>query len=174
MSTVHVPLHGSVEVIDNLLSDEELKSLENYLLHPDFPWYFNHGVLTPEYSKDNHLDFQFVHTFYDKYAPSSAHIGALDSLLTAIKPNALIRIKANLNPIAPEQVEHGYHVDFDFTCKTAVFYVNTNNGYTKFKTGEVINSVANRLLVFDSFMPHTGSTTTDSFGRVLINLNYFK
>jgi len=174
MSTIEVPVQGSLEVIDNFLGKEDLNILENYLLNPDFPWYFNHGVLTPEYSKDNPMDFQFVHTFYDKYAPSSAHIEVLSSLLTAIKPSALIRIKANLNPIAPKQVEHGYHVDFDFTCKTAVFYVNTNNGYTKFKTGEIVNSVANRLVVFDSNMMHTGSTTTDSFARVLINLNYFK
>ena len=33
---------------------------------------------------------------------------------------------------------------------TSIFYVNTNNGYTKFEDGSIVESVANRMLIFDS------------------------
>ena len=33
--------------------------------------------------------------------------------------------------------------------KTALFYLNTNDGYTKFESGEIVETVANRLVIFD-------------------------
>ena len=56
--------------------------------------------------------------------------------------------------------------------KTAIYYVNTNNGYTKFEDGTVVNSVENRCVVFDSSLRHTGTTCTDQKTRVVINFCY--
>lgn len=174
MTSVSVTQPTKFEVFDNVLPEDSFKELQHRLLTPDFPWYFNLGVSTPNYSLENALDFQFTHTFYNNYSPTSPHIESLSPLISYINPSAIVRIKANLNPISPKQIESGYHVDFDFVCKTAVFYLTTNNGYTKFKTGEIIESVENRLLVFDSQSLHTGSTCTDTSIRAVINLNYFK
>ena len=57
--------------------------------------------------------------------------------------------------------------------KTGIFSINTCNGYTKLEDGTKIDSVANRMLLFDASRPHTPSTTTDQTVRVNINFNYF-
>ena len=57
---------------------------------------------------------------------------------------------------------------------TSIFYVNTNNGYTKFEDGTKVESVANRMLTFPANMKHIGTSCTDEQTRVVINFNYFK
>ena len=67
------------------------------------------------------------------------------------------------------------HIDFgDVTgYKTAIYYVNSNDGYTKFETGEIVESVGNRLVIFDGRIKHCGSTHTNQKYRIVINFNYF-
>ena len=55
---------------------------------------------------------------------------------------------------------------------TAIFYCNTNNGYTEFKDGDKIVSEANSMVIFPSYMEHTGSTCSNARSRVNININY--
>ena len=69
----------------------------------------------------------------------------------------------------------GFHTDFEedqFVGKTAVYYVNTNNGYTEFKSGVKVNSIANRMVIFDSKYEHAGVTSTDTNRRVVLNINF--
>ena len=61
---------------------------------------------------------------------------------------------------------------FDFSHSAALFSLNTCDGYTKLKDGTKINSVANRVLLFDAGEEHCSTTTTDDFTRVNININY--
>ena len=56
--------------------------------------------------------------------------------------------------------------------KTGIFYINTCNGYTKFKNGEKIKSEKNKYVEFDSILEHTGSSCTDEKRRIVINFNY--
>ena len=56
----------------------------------------------------------------------------------------------------------------------SIFYINTNNGYTKFEDGTIVKSFANRLLTFPSNLKHCGTSCTDERTRVVINFNYFK
>ena len=53
-----------------------------------------------------------------------------------------------------------------------ILYMNTNNGFTKFEDGTVIESVANRFVTFPNHTEHTGTTTSDSDYRLVINFNY--
>ena len=50
--------------------------------------------------------------------------------------------------------------------------MNTNDGYTFFKNGKKIESVANRLIVFNNDMWHGGTSCTDAHERIVINLNF--
>ena len=56
---------------------------------------------------------------------------------------------------------------------TAIFYINTNNGYTKLSDGTIVESKSNRLLTMSSNIEHLGTTCTDQKRRVVINLNYY-
>jgi len=63
------------------------------------------------------------------------------------------------------------HVDYN-DVTTAIFYINTNNGWTNFKNGDKVESVENRLVIFDSNLEHEGVTCTDEIRRLVINFNY--
>jgi hypothetical protein len=56
--------------------------------------------------------------------------------------------------------------------KTAVFYLNTNNGYTYFENNEKVLSTENTFVEFDSHIMHGGTTCTDQLKRMMINFNY--
>jgi hypothetical protein len=163
------------KVLDNVLPEDDLRALQHLMLNPEFPWYYNPGINYDKESSSDPYIFQFTHTFYDKFSFQSAYAEAVIPLLSIINPVSLIRVKANLNPISQNHIEGGYHTDYDeFVCTTAVFYLNNNNGYTKFKSGEIVESMENRLLVFPSTALHTGASQTDVSARVVINLNYFE
>ena len=89
-----------------------------------------------------------------------------------IYPENLYRIKANLQFKTIFHRNTGYHYDDFPEGKIALFYVNTNNGYTKIKKVGKINCIANRLVIFDSSLEHAGFTCTDEDTRVVINFNY--
>ena len=55
---------------------------------------------------------------------------------------------------------------------TGILYVNTCNGYTEFKNGEKVDSVANRFVTFPGDMYHGGSSTTNDIKRVVVNINW--
>ena len=98
-----------------------------------------------------------------------------------IKAVSLWRIKANLLTRTPNIVENSFHVDMTKLPEeklkqwtTAIFYVNTNNGYTEFEDGTKVESVANRMVTFPANLKHRGTSCTDEKTRVVINFNYFK
>jgi hypothetical protein len=143
------------------------------MLSNDFPWYYNEGILALEDTRLN--QYQFTHTFYRDSLSLSHNFEILTPIIKKINPVALMRAKANLNPRTEEIFEHGYHTDYDnppSNQRTAVFYVNTNNGLTVFEDGTKIESVENRLVSFKTSLLHTGTTCTDVNRRVLINFNY--
>ena len=95
-----------------------------------------------------------------------------------LKPSASIRVKANLLTRTDEILQNAFHSDFDKhkknydNVKTAIFYLNTNNGKTIFEDGTRVESIANRLVTFDSNVNHTGTTCTDKIFRSVINVVY--
>ena len=67
---------------------------------------------------------------------------------------------------------HPMHSDYKFTHSGAILSLNTCDGYTKLKDGTKIDSVANRILFFDAGEKHCSTTTTNTFARFNININY--
>ena len=55
---------------------------------------------------------------------------------------------------------------------TSILYLNTNNGWTAIKGYGKVERVANRMVIFDSNLQHSGVTCTDKNRRVVINFNY--
>ena len=89
-------------------------------------------------------------------------------------PKSLIRIKANAYPKNGNKIiKHRPHIDNSFEHKGAIFYLNTNNGKTILKDGTEIDSIANRMLLFDSSKSHSSTNCTDAKMRFNININYF-
>jgi hypothetical protein len=57
--------------------------------------------------------------------------------------------------------------------KYTVFSLNTCDGFTSLEDGTKIESIENRLLLFDSNKPHASSTCTNAKARFNMNFNYF-
>ena len=91
-----------------------------------------------------------------------------------LKCNSIINIKLNSTNYATKIKEGTYHCDYNIKCKTAIYYLNTNDGYTKFqKDNKIIESIENRMVIFNSNLKHLGTNTTDSKRRLVLNFNYF-
>ena len=160
-----------MKVIDNFLPDYFFKSLRKELLTANFPWYYNDNIVC----EDDGL-YQFTHTFYDirENRNPSVHFSLFELATQKLGVKKLLRIKGNLNPRTVFNRKTGWHTDLEMMGphQTAVYYINTNNGWTKFKKGGKVKSVANRMVIFDSNLEHQGVTCTDEKRRVVINFNY--
>ena len=181
-----------MNIEDNFLDFRDFNELQTLIMSFGFDWHYGPANTYPIgvsdsdgkiiYPKEvDKKTFQFVHVFYDAHAPQSPFLEKLHFIIKTIQPLSLIRIKANLLTRTPNIVENGFHVDMTNAPEervkqltTSVFYVNTNNGYTKFEDGTEVESVANRMVTFPANMKHTGTSCTDENTRVVINFNYFK
>ena len=165
------------EIFDNFLDEVSFRQMQDTFFSPHFPWYFQQGVSYKQGYGDDYLhNYQFTHSFWNATdtMARSHFFSTIDPLIEKLNPTALLRIKANLMPVTAERVVHRMHVDLDLKCKTAIFYVNTNNGATIFENGNQIDSVENRLVIFDSRLRHTSSSCTDKKVRCVVNINYIE
>lgn len=131
--------------------------------------------------------FMFVHLFYSNAIvtphdgkelwgighPCSPHFGKMLPILQKLDIKSLIRVKANLYPYSGETLhEHGMHTDYEFPHYAALLSLNTCDGYTKLEDGTKVESIANRVVIFDASLKHCSTTTTSDFARIKININY--
>lgn len=161
-------------VIDNYLSGEEHNLIKQTLLG-DFPWYYCDYKVGDE-AFDDKNNYQFIHMFYNDYSIASQYWQIILPIIKKLNPAAIVRIKANLNPNTDIPNIFAFHTDtkFNFKGKTAVYYVNSNNGKTIFKNGEEVESIENRILIFDNKELHTNSSCTDKKVRCVLNINYIE
>ena len=169
-----------IQIHDDLLSPKEYREIKNTFLNEKFPlpWYWSDVVNKDQLDVDPLDNFQLTHMCYNNCTPNLAE----GSGYVAVNPiinhpdlniRSLIRIKANLNLRTPKIVRHGFHVDVPFDCMTGIYYVNSNDGYTEFKDGTKVESVANRMVTFPSQTLHSGTSCTNNRRRVAINFVYF-
>ena len=165
-----------MKIEDNFLVQEEFDELQALIMGEEFAWYYK-GHIDYEEQKNK---FQFIHMFYGDYTYQSVFCEKLDPIFNKIIPISILRIKANLLTRTSNIKVNIFHVD-PFTdmgeekmkqWTTSIFYMNTNNGYTEFEDGTIVESVANRMVIFPANLKHRGTTCTDQQTRVVINFNY--
>jgi hypothetical protein len=160
-------LNSDLKVIDNAIEESRFEEVQNYVLSQKFPWFYNPVVLPGIEDQ-----YQYTHTVYDMYAPQSKVYDILaPELVKMLNPKCFYRIYINSLPRYHEIVTNPWHVDVT-DKKTATFYFNTNNGQTRFKSGECIDSIENRMITFNSKTLHTGTTCTDATRRVVMTVLY--
>jgi len=162
-----------IVVQDNFLDEEYFKRLQSKILvigENSFPWFMSYTVTGKPY--------QMCHVVYGNHRSYSDFYGEFGMLFDALKVFQFIRIKINLLNREEKIIEHGMHTDIQNAPEnvlTSILYMNTNNGYTKFETGEKIESVENRLVTFPNSLKHTGSTNNcDALYRCVMNIDWIK
>ena len=161
-------MEGSYRVVDNFLPEDQFEMLRKIVMSNYFPWCYFWGRGEEEITKDF-----FFHNFYRKGEKQSS--GYFDILRPTLKElvgdGELVRVKGVLTTQSAEHHNSGFHSDYgDIT--TSIYYINTCNGWTEFERGGKVESVANRMLIFDSNLIHGGVSCTDEKTRIVINFNY--
>ena len=169
------------KVIDNFLDEEYFNELVSLLTDKEYannimPWFLQTAITTTPEHRPVTEDKIFIlyHMFYNNHRPQSPLYEKLIPLLEKLKVSCLIRIKGNFYPNTHILHEHPMHKDYPYSHSTALLSLNTCDGYTKLKDGTKIDSVANRILLFDASKGHCSTTTTNVFARFNININYIQ
>ena len=157
-----------IQIIDNFLPKEEFKSIQSFMMHGEFKWYYVEGAVKP-----NDGLYHLTHMFFQpRVGPNSEHLEIWNTFMNKVGAKECHRIKANLTFKTPTIDPVGYHSDCD-DVTTAILYINTNDGYTEFESGVKVSSVANRVCIFDSNLQHRGTTHTEGDQqRIVVNFNY--
>lgn len=166
----------NIKQYENFLEEKDFLKIKNNVCGENFPWFFNEKITSSE-DFFNLNNFQFVHVFYKEFSVNSQYFELLTPLIEKINPASILKIKANLNTFTKEKYISGYHTDQDYIFgKTAVYYLNTNNGGTILddENKTFFNNKENSILIFDSNIKHAGISSTNSKNRVLININYLE
>jgi hypothetical protein len=156
------------EIIKNFLDEEDFYKIKSIMFSNEFPWFFN------EFQTTGKNDGFFMgHNFYHSHQKNSVYYNSIiEPILKKLKPNMISEIRANLLFKTNKHIQSDFHLDKTFFCKTAIFYVNTNNGYTLLRDKTKIKAEENKLLIIDSKTYHAAVTQTDVERRVVINFNY--
>lgn len=172
---------SEIQVIDNFLKEEDFEELK-VIFDKGIPWTFS-VILDEKYLIcDQKYNYQYVHGVYNKQEPCSRYFDKIIPFLTKLDARALVRCKVNSICREEEIVVHGFHTDMRYPeehttgldgMKTAILYLNNNNGFTCFEDGTKVESVVNRCVIFPAHYKHSGTTCTDVHRRLALNLVYF-
>jgi len=170
-------INKNYKIIDNFLDKENLFIIKNVLEGNNFNWFMKQDINEFHENKKNDHTIYFYHMFFSNYNNEEIRFSSLFNLIipiiTRINMNKLLRVKGNLYPRTQNKEIHEKHKDAEYKHKGAIFYVNTNDGYTILENDIEISSIENRLLLFDPSSFHCSTSTTNSKFRINININYF-
>ena len=105
------------------------------------------------------------------------HFTLLDSIREYLNIKKFFNIRVACTTIQSQHYIEDFHVDYDAYGsehqKTAILYLNTNNGGTAFEDGNAfVQSKANRLVKFPVHTRHAVVCTTNTKLRYVLNINY--
>ena len=163
-----------MRVIDNFLDEEYFQYLYDKITDQmNFGWQFQTQVATHDQAEELSLHhYYFVHSLYYDYKIESEHYEDFHPLFRQLNVQFLHRARVLLYVNQGVQHIHDRHIDTPCTSNTALIYMNTNDGFTEFETGERVESIKNRLLLFDGSVPHSSSTPTNTKERLLLSVTY--
>ena len=175
----------SYQIIDNFLDEHEFDFLQTKVMEQEHSWYYGESV-ADESKYEN--EAYFMHLYYmdlpekiksklkpefqDRLPTKSESFDLVKPIIRKIDHNLLLRVKANLYGRTETLKHRPAHQDYHFEHMAALFYVNTNDGFTVLEDGTEIESIENRLLLFNGATMHHSTTCTDKKRRVTINFNF--
>ncbi|RYZ08543.1 MAG: 2OG-Fe(II) oxygenase [Comamonadaceae bacterium] len=165
-----------MQVLDDFLDAGEHAALLAAVASPAFPWRRTPILFPAPAGLDEAGNVQFVHGFL-QHKPGfdfrSDRLPLVRPLLDRLAARAWIKVKLNRTLPRGQHLVYGWHVDTRRPgATTGVYYLNANDGYTAFEDGRRVDSVANRLVLFDARSRHSGASCTDAPQRLVLNLNF--
>ena len=183
-----IKMNIKFNVEDNFLDPLDAEKILREVTRENFPWALatniayddsvpETNVLRAASKIDSNKNYGFIHHFYNSDGNGNVYISnflpIIQPIVNKLNIKTPVRVKVNLYPNTDTVMEHGFHYDQHYPLQGAVYYVNSNNGYTLLKDGTRVASVANRMLFHDSSKEHSSTTCSNQKYRITINLNYF-
>ena len=163
------------KVIDNFLDKEIFNKFKTSIFDTHIPWYYKERqVLNNEHEDD--IGYYTLNFFSYLQSDFTNFNSYLNLIYEKLKCKSLIESRANSVLKITKKNKLFFHTDYEYeNCKTAIFYMNTNNGGTILNKNKLlrIDSVENRMLIFDCKIKHAAEIQTDVKRRIVININYF-
>jgi len=170
------------KIYDNFLDQREFLLIQDLVMSSQLPYNYN-SILNYDQENDyekHKYDYYFTHLAYrndrDDIIKGGTKTVYLENFMPIIKKlsvASLIRVKVNFYPRTEKVKTHASHKDYHFDHNGALFYINSCDGYTILEDGTKIESIANRVLIFNAGTPHSSTSCTNAHGRFNINFNYF-
>jgi len=186
-------------ILDNILSNNHIKLIEDTLLNSYFPWYLSAKKIDNKFStcskniylknknKNTVEDLQFVHSFVNYENNQSKINSNYFNLIEEISKKitdyfkldqiSLLRVKANLKTRSNiKNNKYGTpHIDIGNENITCIYYVNDSDGdtilYKKHKIYKKITPKKGRFLFFKGNMLHSAGYPLKNQVRCVINFN---
>jgi translation initiation factor RLI1 len=163
------------QIIDNYLSEEKIQNLKNSLMSPNFPYYFQDSVSV---FSNTDPKYYFNHSlYYYNSVQSWFYTQIMNPILENLQPKTLLRAKVNCFCREKTNYIHEFHVDDSNPHKVGLLSINTNNGKTILKIDNElieIDSVENRMIIFNGSISHAPMSQTDTKIRVNVNFNFLE
>ena len=173
---------SKIKVIDDFLPIFEFVPIKSEIEGAHFPWYWlehSHGIFSEGKFKGDNVP-QLIHGFVEDGNASSHYYYLFknSSCFSKLNVEKVDKFKVNCNYKTSQNNIGWFHTDFTDDRKdtmiTSIYYLNSNNGGTKFEDGTFVNSVSNRMVTFDCSLKHAPVSCTDSDRRVVASINYLK
>jgi hypothetical protein len=163
-------------IIDNFLEKEDFYKFQEELFNTNnVPWFYKKSQLTYSLNDMDDIGYFSLNFFNDMCNDFNGFNYFLRKIYTKLECRALIQSRANLMLKQKEIKKLHFHTDYTFKCKTAILYMNSNNGATILDENKQIkiDSIENRIVVFDSQIRHSVLVQSDTKRRIVLNINYF-
>lgn len=163
------------KIIDNFLSKSYHKEILHLMNGPNFPWYYQ-GNITYNLKNDSVYNFGFNHIFIDEKGPRSTNYYFLIlpfvlKIHDVLNTNKTLRCRGDMTLQNDQGYSHPYHVDYEYPNIATIFYVNDSDGDSIF-SDQKVSPKSNRLIIFDGYKMHTGTSPKNHKNRILINSNF--
>tara|TARA_B100000900_G_C20117361_1_gene528424 strand:- start:31 stop:534 length:504 start_codon:yes stop_codon:yes gene_type:complete len=164
-----------MKIYKNFIKKEYSNKINDEFLKPYFPWYYKEHQ-----TASNDTSYMF-HLFHDGTNVNSDYFHLVEPILKKLKIKNILNVRANLCLKRPSICS--WHVD-DLTenlkHKTAIYYVNTNNGCTLIRDYsdngvsqiKKVKCEKNKIVIFDAIQKHKAKIQTNTDTRMVININY--
>ena len=162
------------EIIDNFLPKSDFERIKNLAISQDIPYYFQSDI-NSLYKNTNNNSSYFTHMLFnfENELITSNYYNFFKILNNKLNVKTLIRMKLNLYPKSDKIEKHSKHKDYSYSHKGCILSLNNCDGGTILNDDTMIESVENRVLLFDPSLPHSSTTCTNAKARFNININYF-
>jgi hypothetical protein len=181
--------NNEILVLDNLLSNEEIKKIEENFIDNKFPWFVSgiEDYTSPDennkFRDENTFEYgQFCHHFVLNEKINSDWIEVIHPTIDKLQKHfncylKFKRIKANLQTkIETNLLYNTPHTDDEISHYVVIYYVNDSDGKTfifknkrkPWKIEKIVESKAGRFVIFDGKKVHAGAHPKSN-RRMVIN-----